>query len=137
MEFEHRDGGDGTGAVSLSPVRDNAPVDADGVFEVDEGREDFDDVHERLVEAGHTPIDGSSDADGADEDAAEADDSAQEAQEDLVELAVSDYTEEDLVEMGRDELRSIAAQYDDINGNASGDKLTEDLIAKRREEVDG
>jgi len=137
MEYEHRDGEAAPGAVSLSPVRDNAPVDADGVFEVDEEREDFDDVHERLVEAGHTPIDGSSDADGVDEDAAEADNSAQEDQEDLLELQASDYTEEDLVEMSRDELRPIAAQYDDINGNASGDKLTEDLIAKRREEVDG
>ena len=137
MEYEHRDGEAAPGAVSLSPVRDNVPVDADGVFEVDEGREDVDDVHDRLVEAGHAPIDDTSDADGADEDAAESSASAQEDQEDLVELAASNYTEEALVEMGRDELRSIAAQYDDINGNASGDKLTEDLIAKRREEVDG
>jgi len=133
MEYEHRDGEAAPGAVSLSPVRDNAPVDADGVFEVDEEREDFDDVHERLVEAGHAPIDNTSDANAADE----ADGSAQDDQEDGFELQASDYTEEELVEMGRDELRSIAAQYDEINGNASGDKLTEDLIAIRREEVDG
>jgi len=49
--------------------------------------------------------------------------------------ASSQITEQDLVEMDRDGLRSIAAQYDHINGNASGDELTEELIKQRREEV--
>jgi hypothetical protein len=124
--FKHRDGERATGAISLSPVRDSVPIDEDGHFEVDPDRDDYDDVVKRLEEAGHDRLE---DDDGDREDSADQDNADEEHPQ------ASDYTEEDLVEMGRDGLRSIASHYEDINGNASGDKLTEELITKRREEV--
>jgi len=141
MKYQHRDGASATGAVSLSPVRDNARVDAEGVFEVDGEREDFDEVHERLFEAGHEPLD----EDQSEEDGNQNGDDA-DAESDLDEdkdeaagraVAASDFTEEELVEMGRQDLRSIAAHYDDdVDGNASEAELTEALIKKRREETE-
>lgn len=128
MRYQHRDGEAAPGAVSLTPVRDDAAVDDSGVFAVDEDREDFDAVHEALVDAGHEPLDDSADGDGGDSDAGESADGSDAPQ-------ASDFTETELVEMDRPELRPIAAQYDDIDGNASGDKLTEELIKKLREET--
>lgn len=142
MRYQHRDGEEAH-AFSLTAVRDTVRPDADGVFAVDEDRPDFDEVHARLVEEGHEPLD----ADDGDEDAAEAEDGTgdesgddQDGAGDDAEgdpLRASDWTETELVEMGRQELRSIAAHYDDVDGNGSADALTEDLIAKRREEADG
>jgi len=38
--------------------------------------------------------------------------------------------------MDRNDLRAIAAEYDDIDGNASADALTEALIKQRRAETE-
>jgi len=56
MKFRHPDGADAPDQISLGPVRDSVATDADGVFEVDEDREDYEDVVERLQEAGHTSV---------------------------------------------------------------------------------
>jgi len=139
MKYKHRDGASATGAVSLSPIRDNARVDAEGVFEVDGEREDFDEVHERLFEAGHEPLDEDQSEDDADQDGDDTDDESDLDEGEAAGRAVeaSDFTEEELVEMGRQDLRSIAAHYDDdVDGNASEAELTEALIKKRREETE-
>jgi len=135
VTFKHRDGERATGAISLSAVRDSVPIDEDGHFEVDADRDDYDDVVDRLEDAGHERLE---DDDGDQEDSADQDDVDGEADEGDTEEEhpqASNYTEQELVEMGRDGLRSTASHYEDINGNASGDKLTEELIKKRREEV--
>jgi len=142
MRYKHRDGETATGAVTLTPVRDNAAVDENGVFEVDEDREDFDEVHERLIDAGHEPLEGGEDeseaaTNGSENDGDDENEKADgEEEEDAEVLQASDFTETELVEMDRQDLRSIAAHYDDINGNASAEKLTEKLIQKRREETE-
>jgi len=146
MRYQHRDGEAGTGAVSLTAVRDKARVDSDGTFTVDEDRDDFEDVHESLVNAGHQPIDdagddvddeGASVDTGTDEDVETETETDGEVEAEADTRRASDYSETELVEMGRNELRAIAAGYDDVDGNASADALTEALIEKRREEVDG
>lgn len=133
MRYQHRDGEAAAGAISLTPVRDTVPIDEDGVFEVDESRDDFDDVHERLVEAGHEPLE-----DGVQEAGTDAGDGDADTDQngDGGPPPASEFSETEIVEMGRQELRSIAAQYGDVDGNASGDKLTQDLIEKHREETE-
>lgn len=128
MKFEHADGERAASAISLGPVRDTVKVEA-GTFEVDDNRDDFDDVVERLIEAGHTPISADTGTDGQDGDGDEA-----EAEAEVP--PASAYSETELVEMDYRELQSIATQYDEINGNASSDELTEALIKQRREEVE-
>lgn len=123
MRFEHRAGEGAPSAISLSAVRDKAAIDGDGVFEVDDSRDDFHEVYESLVAAGHEPLE--EPADGADTD---------ERPEDP--LQASDFTEEELVKMDRNDLRAIAAEYDDIDGNASTDALTEALIKQCRAETE-
>jgi len=125
MQFRHRDGDRAPRAKSLGPVRDTVSVDADGVFEVDEDRDDYDDLVEALAAAGHEPLD--------DPDASE--DVAEEQDETLPQAG--DFAESEIVEMDYKTKQSIAAQYDGIKGNASGDRLTEALIERRREEADG
>jgi len=127
MKFRHRDAPNAAaGSVSFG-VRDSVPIDEDDAFEVDEGREDFEDVYDRLVEAGHDPLDSDTDDDTENDGDGAGDSDPPQA---------SDFTEDELVEMDRSALRPIAAHYDDVDGNASGDELTEALIQKRREEVD-
>ena len=110
---------DGTryNTITLGVKGPDVPIDDEGIFEVPADVM-TDDLRERIESAGHTPVDVPDD----EETAAEP-------------VTASEFDEDELVAMGRNELRSIAAHYDDINGNASGDKLTEDLIAKRRDEV--
>ena len=119
--FRHRDADRRPpNTISIGPVRDKASVDDDGMFAVDPGRDDYEAVVERLVAAGHDLVgEGERDTGANESDAARA----------------SDHSEDELVAMGRNELRTIATHYDDVNGNASADKLTEELIAKRRAEV--
>jgi len=137
MRYQHRDGESATGAVSLTAVRDNVRVDDEGVFKVDEEREDFDDIHERLVEIGHEPLDGGGD-ESAGGDTETEDDAGDDVDQDGdASPRASDYTESELVEMGYRKLQSIATHYDDVDGSASADALTEALIEQRREEVDG
>lgn len=140
MKFRHRDAPNvAAGSISLGPVRDHAKIDGDDLFEVDASRDDIDDVVERLEDAGHERVEectcgpeeacdkcGGSAAGQRDDSEAEDDEAPRAA----------DFTEEELVAMDRNELRSIAGRYDHINGNASGDKLTEELIAQGREEVE-
>lgn len=126
MRYQHRDGAAVTARViSVGPVRDDAPIDDDGTFAVDEGREDFAEVHERLLDAGHEPLEGDGGAqDGGVETARE--------------LALSELTEQAIVEeLDYDELQSIATQFDDVDGSASTEALQEALIEKLREEQEG
>lgn len=129
MRFEHRDGEKARSAVSLGPVRDTVPV-VGGVFEVDDDREDFDDVRDRLEAAGHTPIDAPRDEAIKDADAGD-----ETADEDEIPKA-GDFDEEQLVDqLDYREKQAIAKQYDDIDGSASEPQITEELIKQRREEV--
>ena len=130
MRFEHRDGEKARSAISLGPVRDTVPV-VDGVFEVSDERDDIEDVLERLTEAGHTPLEDTATADDAVKDDPEADD----AEADIPEAG--EFSEQQLVEqLDYREKQTIAKQYDGIDGSASDEKLTEELIKQRREEVD-
>jgi hypothetical protein len=132
MKFEHRDGADAPPLISLGPVRDKAEI-VDGEFKVDDDRDDLDDVVERLTAAGHTPIDAEDRADSE-----QSPDSDADANSDTDEgpPPASAFSEDTLVELGYDDLRAIATQYDHINGNASQDSLVEALIEQRRDEVD-
>ena len=123
MRFMHRAGEGAPSAISLSAVRDKAAIDNDGVFEVDESRADFVEIYESLVAAGHEPFE-EPPADSADTT----------ADDDL--LKASDFSEEELVGMGYNDLRAIAAEYDDIDGNDSQDALLEALIKQRRKETE-
>ena len=131
MRFKHRDGDDAAARISLGPVRDKTDVE-DGVFEVDDERDDFDDVVERLVAAGHEPLEESDDEDTEEPDQEDVDGDQDEA----APPRAGDFDEEEIVAMGYDELQSIAVGYDDIPGNASKDALTEALIEQHRAETD-
>ena len=123
MKFRHRDGEDAAARISLG-VRDKADI-VDGEFEVDPGRDDYDELAERLVELGHEPIDDTDE--GGDGDGGETEGAP----------PASAFGETEIVEMGYRDKQAIASRYDHIPGNASSDELTESLIEQRREEVDG
>lgn len=149
MRYRHRDGAEGH-TLSLTAVRDKARPGPDGVFEVDEDRPDFVEIHAMLVDEGHEPLeDDSADADNADDDGEPAEDGADQDTEDVdVDVdaddeadvdqpRASDYSEDELVAMDWGPMQSLAAQYDDIPGSGiSADRMTELLIEQRREEVD-
>ena len=127
MRFEHRDGKRAPRAISLGPVRDKATVE-DGVFVVDDDRDDFDAVADRLEAAGHKPLGEESSSDPVEE--------ADDGQEEDVPLA-SEFDEQQLVDdLDYREKQAIASQYDHISGNAGEEKHTEELIKQRREEVE-
>jgi hypothetical protein len=131
MKFHHRDGEDAAGQA-YGTARPRTYVNDDGTFEVDDPDEG---QVESLVEFGHEPVT------AADESAAETesnDDKTDDEDEgdDQDALKASDYTETELVEMGYRDLQSIATHYDDVDGSASADALTEALIEKRREETE-
>jgi len=112
-------------------LRRKAAVGEEGTFEVPEDIDDYEATVERFVDHGHELLDDVDDEQEDDDDSGDDQDP-----EDETAVQASDYSEDDLVAMGRNELRSIASQYDDINGNASEDKLREELILKLREEAD-
>ncbi len=126
MQFKHAradaDGRSPPEFVGLSRRREAAVADS-GEFTVPDDLDGYDAVVERFIAAGHEPLGDTGDdgADGADADGPPP--------------AVA-FTESELVAMDRNGLRALAAQYEHINGNASGDKLTEELIAQRRREGD-
>lgn len=128
--YTHRDGDRAASRITVPGVG-SVPIE-DGVFECDPDA----DVHERLVDLGHTPLEGDDPPDEpVEEGDAEADDGDGEAAEEVPPAGA--YTEDQLVAMSYDEKRTLASQYDHIDGRSSGDKLTEELIKQRREEVDG
>lgn len=128
MRYEHRDAPDvAAGVVSLGPVRDDASIDEEGTFEVDGDREDFEELHERLLEAGHEPLDG--------DDSGHGGDTEDDAEEGAAGLELTELTEQEIVEdLGYNEKQALGAEYDHIDGSASDDKLTEQLIEQLREE---
>ncbi|MCU4743470.1 hypothetical protein [Natronoglomus mannanivorans] len=141
MKFQHTDGELAPRRKSLNDGRQ--VFVEDGVFEVDPCS---DALRDRLVEAGHEPLEESpadtavkddvqkDDAD-ADADTDDADEDDEEEEEKLP--TAGDYDEETLVNgLDYNEKQELASQYDHIAGNASAEKLTEELIKQRREEVD-
>lgn len=125
MRYSHKDGDRAASSIKVPGI--GSVSVADGVFEADTSPA----AHERLVDLGHEPLDDQEDTD----DDAEAEETSDEPDEQDT-LSLADVSEADLVEMDRNDLRALASEYDDINGNASADKLTEELIAKRRDELD-
>lgn len=129
--YAHRDGDRAASRITVPGVG-SVSVE-DGVFEC----EPTPDVHEKLLDLGHTPLDGDDppdepveETDGDEDNEADGDDEAEAP-------AVSEFNEQQLVEdLDYREKQAIASQYDHINGNASEDELTEALIKQRREEVD-
>jgi len=137
MKFRHRDGEGSANAISLGPVRDKAAVDADGIFAIDDDRPDAGAVAKRLLEAGHEPLEElPEDFEGEYED--EDEDSEQDGGNDGDEGSVPTaglLTETEIAkELSYAEKQAVAKQYDHIAGNASDDKLTEELIKQSRME---
>ena len=112
MIFEHRDGTDSAATMSFG-IRDEVPIE-NGTFEVSDERTE---LIERLIELGHTP---QGESEPEEEEKAEGD--------------LTQFTEEDLVTASYDQLRSLATQFEDIDGRWGKDKLEEELILKRREQ---
>jgi len=144
MKFRHRDGERSANAISLGPVRDRAAVDADGIFAIDDDRPDAGAVAKRLLEAGHEPLEElPEDFEGEYEDEAEQEDSEQDGGNDGDEgddegsvPTAGLLTETEIAkELSYAEKQAVAKQYDHIAGNASDDKLTEELIKQSRMET--
>lgn len=130
MKFEHCDGEDAPARITYG-LRDKAEIE-DGVFTVDDDRDDLEELIDRLTEAGHEPLDDAGDQEDVSD---EGDDTDEDNDVDVP--SVSEYSEQQLVEdLDYREKQALAGQYDDINGNASDEKLTEELIKQRRKEVD-
>jgi hypothetical protein len=139
MKFRHRDGERSANAISLGPVRDRAAVDADGIFAIDDDRPDAGAVAKRLLEAGHEPLEElPEDFEGEYEDEGEEEDSEQDGGNDGDEGSVPMaglLTETEIAKgLSYAEKQAVAKQYDHIAGNASDDKLTEELIKQSRME---
>ena len=114
MIFEHRDG---NSAASRKTIPGMGSVSVDGgTFEVDPELVDV----EALKEEGHTPQ-------GESEPVETEPETEEQEEGDLTQ-----YTEEDLVTASYDQLRSLATQFEDIDGRWGKDKLEEALIIKRR-----
>lgn len=87
----------------------------DGVFDVPEQYIEEDAVQAWLKEEGHTPVGSTEETDSSDG-------------------PLSGLTEDDIVGMDYDSLRSIASDMDDVDGRMSKDKIQEELILKVRDE---
>ena len=89
----------------------SAEVDPEtGTFSVPEDHDRFDEIQARLEELGHTPVN------------ADTDDT----------YPLEGLTEDDIVGMGYDALRSLASDCDDVDGRMSKEKIQEALILKVR-----
>jgi hypothetical protein len=137
MKFRHRDGERSANAISLGPVRDRAAVDADGIFAIDDDRPDAGAVAKRLLEAGHEPLEElPEDFEGEYEDSEQdgGNDGDEKDDEGSVPTAGLLTETEIAKELSYAEKQAVAKQYDHIAGNASDDKLTEELIKQSRME---
>lgn len=120
MIFEHRDGTDSAATMSFG-IRDEVPIE-NGTFEVSDERTE---LIERLKELGHTPQ-GEGEPKKGEPETGEPEEKA--------EADLTQFSEEDLVTASYDQLRSLATQFEDIDGRWGKDKLEESLILKRREQ---
>jgi len=94
----------------------STPVDPeDGTFELPDDHPQFEAVKKTLVEQGHEPVE-------------EAESESETAEPNLDNL-----TEEAIVRMEPQEIRSMAAEFDDLDGRKSAGELEEKLIEKVRE----
>lgn len=103
----------------------STPVDPDGTFELPDDHPQFEAVKETLVEQGHTPVDST---DPESETPVEPQSESETAEPNLDNL-----TEEAIVRMEPQEVRSMAAEFDDLDGRRSAGELEEKLIEKVRE----
>jgi len=88
----------------------------DGQFTVPEDHEDFEAIVTRAEDEGHTRVDTDTDDDTDDTNPLEG------------------YTEEDIVNMDGNAVKSLASSFDDLDGRKAADPLREKLIMKLRTE---
>ena len=100
----------------------STPVDPDGTFELPDDHPQFEEVKETLVEQGHTAVTPQT------QDAEE-----QDGESETEEPNLDNLTEEAIVRMEPQEVRSMAAEFDDLDGRKSAGELEEKLIEKVRE----
>lgn len=117
MEFLHR-----KEKYSESRVMVNGEdyiVDGKGVFEIPDEKVDKELVN-KLSELGHKKLFNIS----SDEEEIKSDESE--------DSPLKGFSEEDIVNMNYNNMQGLASQFDDINGNAKGDIIEEELIKKLR-----
>lgn len=93
-----------------------------GIFEVPEDHPQQEAIESRLKELGHEPVDSPTESE---------EDNTDDPQEDPDPLA--GVSEDDLVELNGNEIKSLASDFDDLDGRKSADELLEKLILKLRE----
>ena len=145
MRFEHRDGWV-NGRVALT-LRERAPLQEDGTFEVPEDLAADAGLLQRLVDAGHDPVDPDALPDGVDNDSAETDDTdtATESAADAAEDDAGDKAEaapdDDLDELDRSELWELAHSDEfeaepGFDWNESTEERLREWIREQRSEAE-
>ena len=115
MRYQHPKGEDSPKYTGIRGVF-RTEVDADGTFDVEGVPVDV------LRENGYEPVELPTENDEDDTDG------SQEESDPLEGLS-----EDDLVEMNGNEIKSLASDFDDLDGRKSADELLEQLILKLRE----